>query len=271
MKVIKFGIIYWPLLMLGCGEADFAGQKGSDEPQDVATSANVEVSKPEVTHVEDRQAAVAEESAVDTIDKLAFCQNGDYEVQTQRLNFNQRQECRFGAGDNLPRLGGFMQAKEEQTIALTLPEKTVLCGMELASPAQDLHYDDYLFLTLNQNVLVASEVGWADLLTVEGQTVKPWNWEALKGQDHAPVEGDALYGTPYCLGDEGCQVPMHDATGGFAYGLDFAAADQSFYDKLSTAQELAFTVIATGDDDDGDCDHSTFQLDLTLKLFRYGE
>jgi hypothetical protein len=261
MKVIRSCVLLLPLGLVGCGKTGFTSKNGEAEPGGETTqSADAGI------RVEDRQSAVAQESSVDG---LAICAEGNYEVQTQRLNFNQRQECRFGQGGNLGRLSGFMQAREKQAITLTLPENTVLCGFDLASPAQDLHYDDYLFLNLNQRVLVASETGWADLLTVEGQRFKNWDWSKLKGQDHAPVETDALYGTPYCHGDEDCQVPMHDATGGFQYQLDFAAVDKALYEEISESREMNFSVVATGDNNDGDCDHSTFQLDLALKLYHY--
>ena len=179
------------------------------------------------------------------------------------LNFVERKNCSFGEGNNLKAKDGYMRAMEYQSIKVDLPDVEEICGLSLASSKQDLHYDDYLFITLNQKVLVSSEEKWTSLLDdVNG--FKQFDFLKLRDQEHKFVEEDPNYGTPYCYGDANCMVPDHDETGAFTLNVDEKSI-AAISDMGKEAQALEFTAIATGDDDDEDCDFSSFALNLKLK------
>ena len=185
-------------------------------------------------------------------------------IQTlqQNLNFKERQDCSFGMGDNLPIKNNFVTARESQTIKADLPPDSVVCDIRMESEQADLHYDDFLFITLNNDILVASEVGFGDLFApVNG--LKPWDWEKIKGKPFSLAQGDTK-GVPYCLNDPECKVPGHDMVGAFKYSVDIEGVP-ALAAKVINQQSMDFTVIATGDDNAGDCDHSTFNLNLTVE------
>ena len=185
-------------------------------------------------------------------------------VQTlqQNLNFQKRENCSFGEGDNLERKNNFVTARESQTIKANLPENSVVCDIQLASSQADLHYDDFLFITLNDDILVASEVGFADLFEpVNG--LKPWDWTKIVDKPFSLAEG-ATKGMPYCLNDVACAIPGHDQTGAFSYSVNIEQVP-ALAAKVINEGKMDFTVIATGDDNDADCDHSSFNLNLEVK------
>ncbi|MFW7378999.1 MAG: hypothetical protein ACOH5I_09360 [Oligoflexus sp.] len=191
------------------------------------------------------------------------CSEGQQQTISQKLLFPQRKSCHFSSGDNLEKRAGYMQAYEKQQVVHNLPDNVVLCSMELTSQDQNLQYGDYLFLTLNDHILVASEIGWANFFLTD-QGTKSWNWDTLKGQQHTPIEIGNQYGTPYCLGDTNCQVPKHDEAGPFAYGVQFAETNPEFYKSLELSKVLEFHLMVTGDDDHHDCFHTKFDLDLVI-------
>ena len=79
------------------------------------------------------------------------------------------------------------------------------------------------------------------------------------------VQQDAVnYGKQYCLGDLECMVPGHDVQGQFSLKIDMTDIP-SFSEKLSESADLQFEVITTGDNDDGDCDHSDLNLNVTIQ------
>ncbi len=179
----------------------------------------------------------------------------------QNLNFEKREDCRFGQGDNLPIKDEFVTARESQTIAATLPQDSVVCDINLESVQADLHYDDFLFITLNNDILVASETGFANLFTpVNG--LKPWDWLKLRGQSFALTKG-AQQGVAYCLNDGNCTMPGHDEIGAFKYNVNLEEIP-AMAAKILNEKKMDFTVIATGDNDPADCDHSSFNLNLTV-------
>ena len=125
------------------------------------------------------------------------------------LKFIQRKDCSFGVDPNLSEEPGKFRAIESQSIAVVLPAIKELCSLSLKSMQAALHYDDYLFLTLNSRVIVSSEVKWLDLLD-ESNGFKTFDFLKLRDQKYDFVEKDPSYGTPFCYGDVDCQVPKHD-------------------------------------------------------------
>ncbi|SMF81238.1 hypothetical protein [Pseudobacteriovorax antillogorgiicola] len=182
----------------------------------------------------------------------------------QALPFPQTANCNFGQGLNMPTAAGVMTAHEKQTVSIELPQRSVVCSVDLKSASADLLYDDYFFVNLNQTILVASELGWAQFFDKAGDLIS-WNWDKVKGQAHAQVEQDPnLYGVQYCLADEACQVPGHDEQGSFALNLDMKKVPV-LAERLAEEKVLSFDVIATGDDDPDDCDHSDLTLNVSIE------
>ena len=181
---------------------------------------------------------------------------------TIALAFTESKNCQYGLGNNLSPKAGFMQAAEPQMITVDLSKFTEICDLKLNSESNDLHYDDYLFMTLNGFTLVASELEWAKKLN-SPDGIALWDWKKLQGQEHQGVEQSPNYGMPYCYGDFGCKLPGHDDVGPFSYHLTSETIQTLKLAGLNTEQ-LNFSMIATGDNDADDCDHSSFDLKLEI-------
>jgi hypothetical protein len=158
--------------------------------------------------------------------------------------------------------------KHHQAIATTIQTVSAspggtLCGLELSSTVDTLHYDDFLIFTLNDYLLIASHGAMVDSLEREGNVYK-WDFAKVRGQgDDFDQETEV-----YCLSQsEGsCTVPGHDEEGPFKF--DLASADVAqIAAQLQGSSQLAFGLSVTGDNDDGDCSHTEFDLSLTLKYW----
>lgn len=234
------------------GEADAIAEEAGTIKEEIATVINQSI------------VSVVEEKA-DSSMELKLCSDGQVKEKTERLLFPKRKHCSFGAGDNLKPRSGYMQAREIDSILVELEEKTIICDMALISRSKELHYDDYMFFTLNDTILIASETGWADYFPTGENGLKTWNWNLLKGQAHAGVEASDQYGLQYCLGDANCLVPKHDEKGAFRYQISFVEGQEALFMEINKTRSLNFNLIATGDNNKGDCFHSDFDLDLNIK------
>ena len=179
------------------------------------------------------------------------------------LAFTERKDCKFGYGNNLGKKEGYLQAIESQIKRLELPPVKELCSLKIESERNDLHYDDYFFLTVDDRILVSSEIRWTDFFD-DQDTFKVFDFMKIRGENHRYVEGDKTYGTPYCYYDEECLVPDHDKTGPFKLSLTVdAMADLS---KLALDKPyIDFKATASGDNNSADCDFSSFDLKLTME------
>lgn len=252
---LPVALLYCIVIMFGCSRSAF---KSTTHPQ----ASEV----PYIIPTESQNAEVQQANEVETSEiKIApaSCDKKDQVVNREFvLNFTERKQCPYELNDNLAAKSGVMTARNMQELNIELVPNAEICSFELLSSASDLHYDDYLFLTVNNIVLIASEQGWANLLP-EQNKIKSWDWLTLKGKKHADIEQSAAYGKPYCYGDPACSLPKHDAVGNLRYTLS-GKEFKSFALETKMKNYAKFSVIATGDDDLDDCDHSTFKLTLRL-------
>lgn len=186
------------------------------------------------------------------------CKTQTLQTLTQPINFPERRDCSFGQGDNLPIRNGFVQAYFTEKAEVSLPENAVLCGIDIKSESAELRYDDYLFFSLNDLILASSNTELSAHFD-KADTVYQWNWEKLKGQSFPNLD------QPYCLGSGTCVIPPTDSVGPF--DLSFNAEDKSFQAVAGQAlkeKSVTFSLTTTGDNDDGDCSHTDFNLSVNL-------
>lgn len=250
-------------LGVGCGISSFKSLNDDPEGADVGDEDDLPASGNLEGEVPSANLENIEKDFVVSNTLFAGCSDPNLVQKIeQNLNFEERKDCSFGMNDNLPIKDRSVTARESQTIETSLPPDSVVCDINLKSAQANLHYDDFLFITLNNDILVASEVGFADLFApVDG--LKPWDWLKLRGQSFDLVQGDKE-GITYCLNDEACVMPGHDATGAFSYSVDLEGIP-ALATKILALGTMSFTAIATGDNDPADCDHSSFNLDLTVE------
>ena len=112
---------------------------------------------------------------------VEMCATLEQVTQVSKLNFPERQDCQWGVNGNGERLNVFMQARERQTRTFSLPDGAVLCELDVASTTNTIHYDDFLYLTLNDNVLVGSNGYFVEMFEKSGDIYR-WDWNRIFGQ-----------------------------------------------------------------------------------------
>lgn len=175
------------------------------------------------------------------------------------LNYPERKNCSFGTAPNLERRQGFHQALETTPGLIELPPGTI-CDMNIRSaPNAALHYDDFLVLTLAQQVLFASNSTLSDRLTKQ-QDLYTWDPSRIIGQSIGDFES-----RPYCLGTAAnCRLPGHDERG--PVSLNLSSQEIAPIALLVSGKEkVALDLFASGDNDDEDCFHSAIELTVDLK------
>lgn len=169
--------------------------------------------------------------------------------------------CAFGAGENLTKKNGFVRARAEQVHALGIPTGSLLCEASLSSPTQAITFDDEVFLTFNDVILMMSQPNYKAALPLVSGFLR-FDWERLKNQNNGHSDGH-----PFCLGAaEGtgsCSLPPTQTTGSIQmdWGKEAMAA---LSEKIQSEKRRELTFITTGDNNTSDCRHSEIRLSVNL-------
>ena len=183
-----------------------------------------------------------------------LCAESPREKVKLTMNFPATNKCNWGKDGNLSRLNGFLRARTTQVKSVPLPENAVLCHVNLTSQSDDWRYDDFTVLTLNHRVLVSSNRDVVQDLD-EKDGLKIWNWDHVKGD---PIVN--FIASQYCVGGT-CKVPGHDRAGAVDLKLDqdtLLSLGRQFLGQSS----LDLRLIATGDNEDNDCEHTGIAFDF---------
>lgn len=214
-----------------------------------------------------------------------LCKSANVMVVQRALSYEPRKDCNWGSivniagvptqvpnNGNLSILNGFIRARESQVQTVKMPDKAVICGIDLKSKTNNIQFDDFFSFNLNDTVLASSKV-IANALTADEHGLKTWKWEDIVGKPMQDIG-------KYCATGI-CELPEHDKSGkleiGFALKkgdnpaasedpamMQQAATNAALFAKISNATDLNFTAIATGDNDDDDCFHSGGEFDLAI-------
>jgi hypothetical protein len=219
--------------------------------------------------------------------------NGSLLTQTYTIDFPAAIECDFNengqdvlslnAAGNGPRQNLRIRARIEQNNKIALPSEGTICDLDFNFPNQAMQYDDEIILTVNNYVVMAS----TDYSTSSGSSLYA---AGLKVNEHGLVQynwfgTNSLYNlyyahavTPkYCLGltssdpgyNEMCNIPSTEQLGQIK--LDIPAKEiiklgiSDDQGSVSPQTEIDFGFITTGDDDNGDCEHSAYGFQVTVK------
>lgn len=208
-------------------------------------------------------ATVSDEVGEDGI-KLA-CHTDSVVAVTESLVFPeipQGTTCKFGVGDNLSALNGQIRAYLKQSQTVTLPEGAALCGLSLEHQSAPMRYDDEMFFSVNERLLLATKDYTEYFGTKDG--FHQFSWEQLRDKYYANFDMRSVYCAGGAEGLATCSVPETDTQG---------QIDLSFSDKMDAVlakslqkdQSLTFDWITIGDNDDSDCRHTEIKLNLKLR------
>lgn len=217
--------------------------------------------------VEDREKVEAKESdaIVEEVPKTPenikqSCNDNNISLKRTLSFIETTDRCRYNEDGNLSRRQGFVRARREESLKINLPENTAICEFKVKSVNQDLRYDDFMFLALNNFLLVGSSGTLVEELDTNGPLLE-WNFNNIidKPADFLDsVEG-------YCLGGSGeCTIPGHDDEGPMEINFN---SEEIFElsSRISEDPALDFNLITTGDNDN-DCFHTDFTLDIDITL-----
>jgi len=184
-------------------------------------------------------------------------------IRTVKINFPERMGCRFGQAPNQVRQDAFVQAHEISRGDLELPENAEICEITLEAPNAKLHYDDFIVLALNNQVIFASNKMLVEKLEKNASGVYTWDFTKVVGSPIALFEDG-----PFCIAPtDRCRLPAHDKEGDVYLKttyIEIASITKDFTGK----SVVPVSLIATGDNDDQDCFHSLLTLDVTMRFIK---
>ncbi len=134
---------------------------------------------------------------------------------SHQLTFTEQKGCKFGEFPNLEPSDQRLQAIEIQTHSIAGPEDGVICNITISSlPDTQIRYDDYLFIILEDTVLIGSNSSIVSLLNSEDGIYK-WDFSRMVGKSVTDINTD-----PYCIGGvTQCIVPPHEQSGPISISL----------------------------------------------------
>lgn len=218
--------------------------------------------------------------------------NGQLLTQQVVVNFPAAIECSFNeegqsAADinqygNGPRENARIRARIEQYQSVNLPSEGTICDIDFNFPEQVMEYDDEIFLTMNNYVLMSStnystqsgSLDYINGLIINPSGLMEYKWMGENGLYNLYYNQDV---TPkYCLGvspldplyNDKCEIPATETFGQLK--LDIPSTEiikigvSSMANQNIPQSQIQFGFITTGDNDDGDCEHSAYSFDVTV-------
>lgn len=170
---------------------------------------------------------------------------------------------------------GYLAARYEQERTLSLPVGAVLCGIELQNDPFTFKFDDMIFLTFNNYVMISSERSQlTSLLNYDTITVSStkslnlykYDWMKLRlASFDNDVSNDYCVGANENLGS--CSWPKTQTTGSINLAWDsrlLIAISQMSADK----SQQKFKFVVTGDNDPNiDCYHAKLILNSKVSYY----
>lgn len=197
---------------------------------------------------------------------LQLCGQLSPQTFTEEITFpaTSKGQCGWNENNNLSPRDGFLRARVEQTVPLTIPAGGFLCSLNISTKDQQTFvYDDHFLIALNDKVLSSSNQKFIDQLE-EKDSLRQYEWDRMhQGMaSNYPRKDQWNSRTIYCAGTS-CLLPPTQQSGTLKILIsDTVSAQLSSVINQDTKAELK--VVTFGDDDGGaDCYHSGFHLTVT--------
>lgn len=171
--------------------------------------------------------------------------------------------CDWGVdGNGMPKNGEIMARREQLLPIQIVPGNAVLCSMAFEFPEQDMLYDDEIYLTVNNFMLMGS-MDYTTNLTKDGD-FPVYDWTKIKGNPY----NHNLY-PKFCAGManglSSCVIPPTQTRGKMQLQFSDSLIAQ-LYLKSAAKPVYDFQWVTLGDNDGADCRHSgfTFKAKVTF-------
>ena len=145
---------------------------------------------------------------------------------------------------------------------MTLPEGASLCGFSLEHNSSAMRYDDEMFFSVNDRLLLSTMDYTRFFDTKDG--FYSFSWTGLVDQIYEPLDNRTVYCAGGAEGMASCVVPPTETQGQIK--LTFSdTMDALLAKSLQQDRALTFDWVTTGDNDDSDCRHTAINLKLKLR------
>lgn len=199
--------------------------------------------------------------------------------KTYNCSFNEKGESSRDINElgNGPRIDFKVMARTEQSFVAELPADATICDMDFDFPEQTMEYDDEILLTLGGKVLFMS----TDYSQMSSYKQYQQNGLAVNKEGQVQYKwmgANALYNLnynhnladQYCYGipkdSEGCQIPRTEELGQIKLDIP-----KEKIIALKNGPRMNFNFITTGDNNDGDCEHSDFSFEIEVKYINQNQ
>ncbi len=221
--------------------------------------------------------------------------NNSIETFTASVHFPAAIECEFNEEGssvsdlnefgNGPRQDRRIRARVEQYSEVHVPNNGKICDIDFEFPEQSMQYDDEILLLMNGFVIMSSSnysTASGSPHYTNGFAVNSYGLQKYKWQGENSFY-DLFYSwnvTPkYCLGlnimdpnyEESCSIPITEQLGQMK--LDIPKDKIIELSTVSGLEEgtnhgqsvINLGFITTGDNDNGDCEHSAYGFDVFIQ------
>ncbi|MES2744487.1 MAG: hypothetical protein V4655_03630 [Bdellovibrionota bacterium] len=193
------------------------------------------------------------------------CHSDKVIVQNETLSFPEipaGTTCKFGTGENLSRVNGKIRAYLKQSQEIALPEGATLCGFSVDHDSSAMRYDDEMFFSVNNRLLLSTQ-DYSEYLP-ETNGFYSFAWNGLVDKVYDPSSGRGVYCAGGAQGLSSCSVPPTETDGQIK--LEFSdTMKANLARSLQSDRKLTFDWITTGDNDDSDCRHTAINLKLNVR------
>ena len=212
------------------------------------------------------------------------------------VNFPAAIECDFNetgttlddinAAGNGPRIQKIITARDEKYDKVQLPEDGIICDLDFDFPTQAMQYDDEIFLLMNDYVIMSStnystqsgSAYYTNGLAVDSHGLQKFKWSGGDNSLYGLFYGQDI--TPkYCLGldssmpnyDSLCEIPGTTLLGQIKLEIpkekiiELSTVSGLLEGTQYNRSTLNFGFVTTGDNDNGDCEHSAFSFGVAIK------
>ncbi len=172
--------------------------------------------------------------------------------------------CNFGKLDNLGPRDMFLQGHIEQDVNFELPQGSIVCGMDFQFPTQQMRYDDHMVLAYD-NIILASTYNFSDKLE-PALDMSIWKWSNIVGSPWLN-SAEGIFCAGKSSGNSNCVWPATDVLG--TIDLDYEPIVFQRITSLNPQRtNHQFKVVAIGDNDDKDCEHSPLSFNVRVSYVK---
>lgn len=194
----------------------------------------------------------------------AYCGFGARKI-TSTLTFPRTtNECPWGVNGNMGKDQGYLGARREQVVTISLPSDVrEICNFRLNLRQREIEYDDTIVFTINDMVIATNGFANTTLnswLTKNPQGLYIYNWFRMRNRSY---NRDIMF----CAEGVDCRIPPSERRGQIFLDIhpDFWQKSEIFLPPIPTS--INMRVIVMGNKQGSDCQHSGMTFDYELEYY----